>query len=114
MKNIPFIDSTFDIKKALETDGFTIDEHEEESIAHGKFYDRYGEIWVVFNASFLDNSRLHYNDMKVYYYNSSFDCPQVNLYKGLAPTNQQDYDTLMQLLFPSDKFKLMVEAKDNG
>lgn len=113
MKITPSIDKTFKLKKALEADGFVVDEHEEESIAHGFKYDRYGEIWVVFKASFLDNSRLQYNDMKVYYYDKSLDRLQVNLYKGLMPTNQQDYDTLMQLLFPSDEFKRLVETKDN-
>lgn len=113
MKRLPIIDKTFDLRKALEVDGFTIDEHEEESFAHGFTYDRYGEIWVVFNASFLDNSRFCYDDMRVYYYNNSLDRPQVNLYKGLMPTNQHDYDTLMQLLFPSDEFKRLVETKDN-
>lgn len=104
MKITPSIDKTFELKKALEADGFSIDEHEGESFAHGFIYDRYGEIWVVFNASFLDNSRSRYDDMKVYYYDKSLDGLQVNLYKGLMPTNQHDYDTLMQLLFPSEDF----------
>ena len=108
MKITPSIDKTFKLKKALEADGFSIDEREGESFAHGSPYENYGEIWVAFKLSFGKHSLPI--DMKVYQYSSGLDHLQETLYEGIAPTNQQDYDTLMQLLFPSKDFVRMVES----
>lgn len=110
MKITPSIDMTFELKKALEADGFTIDEREGESFAHGFPYENYGEIWVAFNFSFGKHSLPI--DMRVYQYSSGLDHLQETLYKGIAPTNQQDYDTLMQLVFPSKEYVSRIESQD--
>jgi hypothetical protein len=109
MKENLIIDSTFNLKKALEVDGFSVDEHDSESIAKKIFLNSYGEVYVAFKFSFGTGHTLPI-DMLVYKYDSGFNPEQEILFKGLAPTNQKDYDTLMQLLFPTKEFVQCVEA----
>ena len=111
MKNIPIIDKSFDLEEALKNDGFKIDEKEGSKVAYGPQFSKYGMIQIVFNFSFLENNHVYPIDMCVCYRTNDSENGQENLYKGLAPTNQVDYDTLMELLFPSPEFIDMIESK---
>lgn len=107
MKNIPSIDSFFDLEKSLMTDGFKIDEKDNGNcVAHGFYYGSYGEIFIEFHQSFINN---YQSDMAVFHYNEEHH--QEMLFIGVAPTNQHDYDVLMQLLFPTDSFKDRLDVK---
>lgn len=112
MKKLPFIDDSFNLEKALKAYGFQIDERESEKIAHGFPNEDYGEIWIAFDFTFLGNSHKMPIDMCIFRYTGKADYPQENLYKGIAPTNQQDYDTLMQLVFPSKEYVSRIESQD--
>ena len=112
MKEIPFIDNSFDLEKALKADGFQIDERESEKIAHGFPNEDYKEIWINFDVVLLGNSHNMPIDMCIFRYTDNPDYPRENLYKGIAPTNQQDYDTLMQLVFPSKEYVRRIESQD--
>ena len=106
MKNAPSIDSFFDLEKALKEDGFKISKKDMGvCIAHGFSYEDYGEIWIEFNQAFLNNYPI---DMRVFCIKD-----QETLFKGVAPTNQHDYETLMQLLFPSHEFVNRIETHLN-
>lgn len=106
MENIPSIDNFFNLEKAFRVYGFIIDEKDlGVCIAHGFFHENYGEIWIEFNQAFLNNYPI---DMRVLCINS-----QETLYKGVAPTNQHDFDMLMQLLFPSEEFVRRIETNIN-
>lgn len=109
MKEKLIIDSTFNLKKALEVDGFSVDEHDSESIAKRFFLESYGEVYVAFNFSFGEGHSLPI-DMLVFRYVSGYNPEREILFKGLAPTCQNDYDILMQLLLPSKEFVRDVEA----
>lgn len=106
MKRIPSIDSFFDLEKALKEDGFKIDEKDMGTcIAYGFSYEDYGEIWIEFNQAFINNYPIN---MRVFCIKD-----QKNLFKGVAPTNQHDYEMLMQLLFPSKEYIDRIEAHLN-
>lgn len=106
MKSIPSIDSFFDLERALKEYGFKIDEKDMGvCIAYGFYYEDYGEIWIEFNQAFLNNYPI---DMRVFCFKN-----QETLFKGVAPTNQHDYEMLMQLLFPSNEFVNRIETHLN-
>ena len=109
MEYIPSIDSFFDLEAAIRAYGFEIDEKDSGvCIAHGYHYEHYGEIWIEFNQSFITNFQ---TDMRVLrHYTENYIPQQETLFLGVAPTNQHDFDTLMQLLFPSDAFKDRLET----
>ena len=107
MKNTPSIDNFFDLGKALQEDGFEIDNKENSSIAFGFSYGKYGKIWIEFNLAFLDNDHKMPIDMRVFHIKDNF---QENLFKGLAPTCQEDYDKLIQLLFPTKEYVDRIES----
>ena len=91
------IGPNFSLEKALKTFGFKVDEEENSCVAYGFSYGKYGQIWVEFYVCFMDNDKAFPTDMRVFHY---VEDGQENLFKGTAPTNQRDFDTLMQLLFP--------------
>lgn len=102
MKTIPAIDNFFNLEEALKADGFEICEKDSgECIAY------FNQKFIVFNAAIINS--IH-TDMQV----------RVNgkderiLFEGVAPTNQHDYDVLMQLLFPSDEFIDRLYANYNN
>ena len=106
MKSTPSIDSFFDLEKALKEDGFKISEKDMGvCIAYDFYYKDYGEIWIEFNQAFLNNCQI---DMRVFCFKN-----QETLFKGVAPTNQHDYEMLMQLLFPSIEFVDRIETYRN-
>lgn len=107
MANIPAIDKFFNLEEALRAYGFEIDEKENSCVAYGYSYGKYGRIWVEFYTVFMDNEHSLPIDMRIFHY---VDEGQENLYKGLAPTNQHDFETLLQLLFPSDAFIDRIEG----
>lgn len=109
MKCKTSIDNSFVLKKALEADGFSVDEHDSESIAKKFFPESYGEVYVAFNFSFGEGHSLPI-DMLVYRYVSGYKPEREILFKGLAPTCQNDYDILIKLLLPSEEFVRDVEA----
>ena len=89
MKNIPSIDSFFDLEKALKEDGFKICEKDMGvCIAYDFCYEDYGEIWIEFNQAFLNNYPI---DMRVFCVN----------------------EMLMHLLFPSHEFVNRIETHLN-
>lgn len=108
MEYIPSIDIYFNLEEAIRAYGFEIDEKDSGAcIAYGYHYEHYGEIWVEFNQSFITNTQ---TDMKVINnYMENYVPQQETLFQGVAPTNQNDFDTLMQLLFPTDTFRSRVE-----
>ena len=112
MKQIPYIDNSFDLGKTLKEDGFEIrDKGWDSCIGSGFSYEDYGKIFVEFNQSILIGSK-YPTDMRVFCYkNNSFEHSQETLFVGVAPTNHHDYDLLMQLLFPSAEFRKRFEDK---
>lgn len=109
MKSEPSIDSFFNLGKAIKAYGFKIDEKDDgHCIAYGYKYGDYGEIWIEFNQSFLNNYPI---DMRVlHHYTENYIPQQETLFVGVAPTNQHDFDMLMQLLFPSEDFVRKIEV----
>lgn len=105
MEAIPAIDKFFNLEEALKDFGFQIkDKGWDYCTAYGYSYWDYGDIYIEFNQSFFQDGKP--TDMRVFYYKREDDVPtQKTLFLGVAPTNQHDFDTLMQLLFPSDAFK---------
>lgn len=108
MKSIPSIDSFFDLEKAIKAYGFEIDEKDSGvCIAYGYHHERYGEIGIEFNQSFITNFQ---TDMRVLRrYTENYIPQQETLFVGVAPTNQHDFDMLMQLLFPSEALVGRIE-----
>lgn len=99
MKTIPAIDNFFNLEEALKADGFEIDEKDSgECVAH------FNRVFIVFNAALVNNIQ---TDMQVKVYGED----DKTLFEGVAPTNQHDYDVLMELLFPSDEFKNRLYSK---
>ena len=113
MKEKLIIESTFDLRKAFEAKGYSISERDNEFIAEGYYHDL-GKIQVQFKTVFSELGHRSPIDMRVFHYINEADSPQENLYKGLAPTNQNDFDTLMELLFTSDDFVNEVQAFIEG
>lgn len=109
MESIPAIDKFFKLEEALKEYGFKIDEKDNGAcIAYDYWFGEYGEIWIEFNQASINNNQ---KDMCVSYCNREDDIPtRKTLFLGVAPTNQHDFDTLMQLLFPSDAFKDRLET----
>ena len=106
MESTPSIDNFFNLEKAIREYGFKIDEKDiGVCIAHGFIHENYGEIWIEFKQAFLNNYPI---DMRIFCFNS-----QETLYKGVAPTNQHDFDMIMQLLFPSEEFVSRIETNIN-
>ena len=104
MNEMPNIDQSFDLKKAIVDYGFKVDEKNEGvCIGYGFFYHRYGEIWIEFFQSFVTNYPF---DMRVLMRSEN-----ETLYKGVAPTNKHDFDTLMQLLFPTEDFISVLDQR---
>lgn len=98
MKTIPAIDSFFNLEEALKTDGFDIDEKDSgECVAH------FNQILIVFNAAIVNSLKA---DMQVRINGKD----EKILFEGIAPTNQHDYNILMQLLFPTDEFINRLET----
>lgn len=101
MIRTPAINYNFTIEEALQKFGFRIDNKDSgASVACGVMYKEYGEIFVEFNQSFITN---YQTDMRVFYLDNARK-QQINLFLGVAPTNQKDFDLLMQLLLPSEEF----------
>lgn len=104
MDVIPNIDYTFDLKKAICDYGFEVDEKSEGvCIGYGFVYPRYGEIWIEFFQSFVTNYPF---DMRVFVHKEN-----ETLYIGVAPTNNHDFDTLMQSLFPTEDFISILDQR---
>lgn len=102
MITAPVINYQFAIEDALQRFGFQIDEKSSGAcVACGFVYDRYGEVFVEFNQSFITN---YQTDMKVYYYDETGHNQNI-IYMGVAPTNNRDFNMLMQLLLPSEGFR---------
>ena len=107
MKSNPIIDIYFNLEEAFKNDGFEISIKENSCVAYGCPSGNYGKVYIEFYQSFINNSPV---DMKVIQYISKgFETIQETLFVGVAPTNQHDYEILMQLLFPSDDFKDKLE-----
>lgn len=108
MKTIPTIDKYFNLEEAFKSEGFEINIKDDSCIAYGRPSGNYGKVYIEFYQSFVNNSPV---DMKVIQYISKeFENVQETLFVGVAPTNQHDFDVLMQLLFPSNDFKDKLEA----
>ena len=108
MNTTPVIDYHFSIYDALQNLGFLIDEKDSGAcVAYGFMYDYYGEILVEFYQSFVTN---YQTDMKVFYYDETNHNHNV-IYLGVAPTNQRDFNILMQLLLPSEEFQECLGMK---
>lgn len=112
MGTIPTVDMFFDLEKSLKSFGFEIRDNSCGScIAYGYSYKQYGKVSIEFNQCFLPES-MRQTDMLVFYYSKDDEgYSQKTLYRGVAPTNQHDFDTLMQLLFPSDEFRNRFENR---
>ena len=111
MEYIPSIDSFFDLEKAFREYGFKIADRDDHCIAYGYQYEGYGEITIEFYQRFFSFS-IFPTDMHVVYYETVNHIPeQRTLFLGVAPTNQHDFDMLMQLLFPSEAFVGRIERK---
>ena len=103
--SIPAVDPFFDLEKSLSEFGFDFNERDNGSMIAFGYIDDFGrDITIEFNGTFFSNYQL---DMLV---TSDKDCAQETLYKGLAPTNQKDFDMLMQLLIPSDQYRRRIET----
>lgn len=101
----PTIDSNFNLEDAIRSLGFSINEKDGGwSMAYNVRYKPYGEIFIEFYQAFITHVQ---SDMKVYYYDNTTH--QQVLYYGIAPTNQRDFNTLMQLLLPSQEFVQEIE-----
>ena len=107
MENIPSIDSFFDLEAAIRAYGFEIDEKDMGvCIAHGYWYGN-DEIWIEFNQAFITNFQ---TDMRVSrHFTEKYIPQQETVFLGVAPTNQHDFDMLMQLLFPSETLVGRIE-----
>ncbi|MBR3710374.1 MAG: hypothetical protein IKM99_05360 [Bacteroidales bacterium] len=108
MASVPAIDKFFKLEEALKEYGFKIDEKGSGAcIAYDYRFGKYGEIWIEFNQAFISN---YQTDMCVSYCKMEDYIPmRKTLFLGVAPTNQHDFETLMQLLFPSDAFIDRIE-----
>ncbi|MBR3699210.1 MAG: hypothetical protein IKM85_06755 [Bacteroidales bacterium] len=109
MEAIPAIDNFFNLEEALKNYGFKIDEKDDGvCIAYDYWYGDYGEVWIEFNQAFINN---YQTDMRVSrHFTEKYIPQQETVFLGVAPTNQHDFDMLMQLLFPSDAFKDRLET----
>lgn len=105
MKNTtPVIDPMFDLEQTIKDYGFSIDEKDGVCVAHGVSHWYYGAIQIEFNQAFVS----HYQtDMKVTYREGNEDRV---LFLGIAPTNYPNFDTLMQLILPSEDFIKAIES----
>lgn len=110
MEAIPAIDNFFNLEEALKAYGFEIRDNGCGScLAYGYSYKEYGEINIEFYQTFFQESSFQ-TDMCVVYYDQEDETQkQKTLFRGVAPTNQHDFDMLMQLLFPSDEFRKRFE-----
>jgi len=106
VEQFPTIDSNFNLEDAIRSLGFSINDKDGGwSIAYNVLYKPYGEIFIEFYQAFISHVQ---SDMKVYYCDKTTNDMQV-LFLGIAPTNQHDFNTLMQLLLPSQEFVQEVE-----
>lgn len=112
METIPAIDNFFNLEEAFKAYGFEIRDNGCGScLAYGYSYKEYGEVNIEFYQCFLQESNFQ-TDMHVSYYHTEDYIPQrKTLFLGVAPTNQHDFDILMQLLFPADEFRKRFEDK---
>ncbi len=114
MEAIPSIDNFFNLEEALKAYGFEIRDNGSGScLAYGYSYKEYGEINIEFYQDFLQESNFHTDMHVIYHVSDGYVCSQKTLFQGVAPTNQHDFDMLMQLLFPSDAFLTRIEANAN-
>lgn len=104
---IPEIDKSFSLEDAIRNLGFKIDEKDDgRCYAKGMAYDVYGDIIISFNLSAITNVQC---EMIIASYPPE-TLDQDILFSGIAPTNQRDFDLLMQLIFPSPEFKKLMES----
>lgn len=98
----PVINYSFTMEEALLKFGFKIDDKDSgASVVYGYYYPDYGEILVEFNQSFITN---YQTDMHVSHRNARTH-ESDTLFLGVAPTNQHDFNLLMELLLPSEEFR---------
>lgn len=110
MANIPAIDKFFNLEEALKAYGFEIRDNGGGScLAYGYWYKDYGEINIEFRWDFLQESSFQTDMRVVYHVSDGYVRSQKTLFLGVAPTNQHDFDMLMQLLFPSDEYRKRFE-----
>jgi len=102
MKTIPAIDSFFNLEEALKADGFDIDEKD-----FGVCVANFNQVYIELHQSFINEFQA---DMRITKYDKSNNGFKT-LFEGVAPTNQNDYHILMQLVFPSDEFKNRLYLK---
>ena len=103
---IPAIDSFFNIEEALKCLGFSIDDKDGGWSVAYVIYEPYGEVFIEFYQAFISHVQ---SDMKVYYCDKTTNDMQV-LFLGIAPTNQHDFNTLMQLLLPNKEYISRIES----
>ena len=110
MEAIPAIDKFFNLEEALKAYGFeTRDNGCGSCLAYGYSYKEYGEINIEFYQAFFQESRFQTDMQVIYHVSDGYVRSQKTLFQGVAPTNQHDFDMLMQLLFPSDEFRKRFE-----
>lgn len=105
MEAIPAIDKFFNLEEALKDYGFKIDEKDDGTIIAYDIYsfEHKGNIQIrVYQNGCFKGRRLM---CQVTVSRIEKGSPEdETLFLGVAPTNQHDFDMLMQLLFPSDAF----------
>ena len=97
--NMPAIDESFNLERALVAMGFDIHESDNARMVAFGFIDLFGrDITVEFNKSYISDTRL---DMKI-----SADCDGLTdvIYMGVAPVNARDFEMIMSYLLPSREF----------
>ncbi len=97
--NMPVIDESFDLERALAAMGFDIHESDDGSKSAFGFVDIFDrDITVEFNKSFISDTRF---DMKI---SADHDGVTDILYIGIAPVCARDFDTIMSYLIPGREF----------